>query len=548
MKTAGFYTGWDAPQTNQFPFVIEGEVLASLSTDPDHGSGWVMPAPHPLVEPAEYNGKPLGFYFSKELAAAVYITSLQIVQAPPFSPLGPERTQALPGDIPVAGADVPQYLTSLDPDAGRSVPQFLNIRYQLNSDGSEVNLNDSPTLVDTVTEGGYWARHFFDYGCDGWVAARCAELDAEVPLRVPAFSLVCPPTFYPYANQRALTEWTENEAPEELRGGIWAIPPRPLSDRRQAANIELPAGFSIDDDTVTAIVSLPTDAATQQSGQPATHIQRHVQLPDGAAGLFDPGWEVSQDRTADNQFFFADHGLGTPFIEDAKFCAALSAYWPGAAPDNARKFPPYRQIAGTSKAWPTIAPLTDEELGSAEVPGQGFMPWDGIPGPRLTVVDGEEVVDYPDFYHVDYLETVEHFTAALTGVVDLGEYTSRVLAMAQVYWSLGIRYSNFSADYELAEALDRFQAAKGEWTVLSFRAIGDETDDDLAEAQAEMGVELQGDTRYRFHLYQWNGTETKPEDVRRTLVGIKDQAIAYTDLVNVLLRRNDAWEHHLPPH
>jgi hypothetical protein len=194
MKTAGFDTGWDAPQTDQFPFVIEGDVLASLWTNPDHGSGWVMPAPHPLVEPAEHDGKPLGFYFSKELAASVYITSLQIVPAPPFSPLGPERTQALPENIVAAGADIPEYLTSIDPDAGRSVPQFLNIRYQLGPDGAEVNLNDSPNIVETVTEGGYWARHFYDYGCDGWVAVRCPELDGEIPLRVPSPTAGWPPT------------------------------------------------------------------------------------------------------------------------------------------------------------------------------------------------------------------------------------------------------------------------------------------------------------------------------------------------------------------
>ena len=43
MNTAGFYTGWDEPDINQFPFVIQGETLAAFSTDPDHGSGWVMP-------------------------------------------------------------------------------------------------------------------------------------------------------------------------------------------------------------------------------------------------------------------------------------------------------------------------------------------------------------------------------------------------------------------------------------------------------------------------------------------------------------------------
>jgi hypothetical protein len=42
--------------------------------------------------------------------------------------------------------------------------------------------------------------------------------------------------------------------------------------------------------------------------------------------------------------------------------------------------------------------------------------------------------------------------------------------------------------------------------------------------------------------------QTKPEDVRRVLVGIKDQAVAYTDLTHVVLRRDGSWAHHRPPH
>ena len=324
-------------------------------------------------------------------------------------------------------------------------------------------------------------------------------------------------------------------------------PAAPALDRRLAANITLAAGFSIDDDTVTALVSLPLDAGTTQSGAPATFVRRHLQLPDGMAGLFDPGWDLSQDRTADNQFFLANYGLGTPFIEDAKLCAAPSSFWPGVSPDSAREFQPVKHLEEPYQAWPTIAPMTDEELGIVEVEGLGFLPWDGVRGPHLTVVDGKEVVDYPEFAHTDYLETVEHFTAALTGKVDHEEYIARVLAMAQVYWALGIRWSDFGEKYGIAEALDRFQAAKGEWTVLSFRALGEETDDELTEAETAAGIRLQGDTRYRFHLFQWNGVETQSDDVRRILVGIKEQAVAYADLTNILLRQHGTWEHHLPP-
>jgi hypothetical protein len=42
--------------------------------------------------------------------------------------------------------------------------------------------------------------------------------------------------------------------------------------------------------------------------------------------------------------------------------------------------------------------------------------------------------------------------------------------------------------------------------------------------------------------------ETPTDDVRRILVGIKEQAVAYTDLTNILMRQNGTWEHYLPPH
>ena len=37
------------------------------------------------------------------------------------------------------------------------------------------------------------------------------------------------------------------------------------------------------------------------------------------------------------------------------------------------------------------------------------------------------------------------------------------------------------------------------------------------------------------------------DDVRRILVGIKEQAIVYADLTNILTKQDDTWEHHLPP-
>ena len=554
LANAGYTTGWQAPDIDQYPFVIEGDELAALSTDPSHGSGWVLPSPHPFSEAATYQGQPLAFYSSPEFAASatgLYVTTLQVFIEPPFRPLGPARTQSLPENQPTHGQTAPNYLTDIGPDVGRSAPEYLNVRRKVAPDGSEQNLNDLPDVVEVVKQAGYWARHQTDHLADGWVAAQCRQLDEAVPARVPAYSLVAPPSFYPYTNQRALTEWAEREAPAELRDGLWSIPPRPLSDRRLAANVTLSNAFDIADDTVTTLVSLPQETVPAQSGMPATSVRRPVHLPDGAAGLFDPGWDVSLDRTADNRFFMASHGLGTPFVEDVKLCATLSTFWPGVSPDAVREFQPgsQQQPSGEPQSWPTIAPMTDEELGMVAVPGRGYLPWDGVRGPQVATVGGEQVIDYPEFAHTDYLETADKFTTALTAAVDHEEYTARVLAMAQVYWALGIRFAEFRQGHEIGEALDLFQAAKAAWTVLSFRALGGSFDADLARAEETLGTKLHGERRYRFVLYQWTGQDTPASDVRRILVRMKNEVIAYADLTTVVLGRSgDHWSLEPVPH
>lgn len=551
LNGAGFDTGWAGDNLDQVPFVITGSALASFSRDPAHGTGWVMPQVHPLTEPAMHQDKPLSFFFSEALAATaeiIHFTSLQLFENPPIDPLGPARTQSRPENLSGPDEAFARYLTDIGPDSNRAAPEYLNIRRQVNPDGSEQNLNDLPDLLDVLRKGGFWVRHFIDYSGDGWVAAHCAALDEVIPKRVPAFSLIASPTFYPYTNQRELTQWTETLMPADLRAGIWAIPPRPLSDRRMAANINHPVGFDIADDTVTAVVSHPTDARAAQSGVPSILIRQHALLPDGAAGVFDPGWDISQGRTEDNRFFLQNYGLGTPFLEDVKLCAALSAFWPGVVPDAAREFQPGKMASAPRiQAWPTIAPQTDEELGIVKPAGGDYAPWDGVRGPFATVINGVPFVDYPDIARTDYLETFNTFTGALTSTVEHEEYVSRVLAMAQVYWALGIRYPDFAVHYPVGEALDGFQAAKAAWAVLSFQALAGE-DKEIPGAEAFTGIHLSGPRIYRFHLFTWGDDVPHPSDARRVLVPMKEQVVIYGDLTNILIRRDSGpWEHHQPP-
>lgn len=90
------------------------------------------------------------------------------------------------------------------------------------------------------------------------------------------------------------------------------------------------------------------------------------------------------------------YGLGSPFPEDAKLCAALNSFWPAVAPDSSRTYgfrPP--QPNRPRRQLFTSIPLTDRELGyhpqhprvlAKEV--DSASGWDGDFGPHLSHVSG----------------------------------------------------------------------------------------------------------------------------------------------------------------
>lgn len=372
LRRHGHDTGVPDAELDQPPFRFSAGI-AAFSQRPGDGPGVLEPVVHErLVEPAERGGEPVTF----------------AVPPNPQHGLGP--SMLVPSD-----------------DDFRHAPEFVHVRQLVGPDGEEVDLNDDPNVVDRVRAGGYRARHYVDFTGDGWVEALCPELAVELPRSLPAYSLVTAPDFYPSTEQRELVEWWLQRLPAEIRERVWGTRPLALSDERLVANLQLQgAGFRTDDDTITAIVSLPAVGPPAQRPIGRSFVARHPHLPDGAAGVFAPGWDTSRDRT-DGVAHLATYGLGSPFPEDAKLCAALSAFWPAAAPDSGRSF---------SRSFPTTTPLTDEELGST-----GELPWDGVPGPRPSE-DGS-ALEYASFDHVDYVRSALEgsFSLALTGRVGPSE-------------------------------------------------------------------------------------------------------------------------------
>lgn len=463
----GHNTGWKTPDIDKPPFMFS-DGIAEL--DAKLGPGVLSPVAHShLVEAASLNGKPLTFRVPKDdengWAPSLFIR---------------------------------------DDENFRHAPEYVHARHVIGADGEIEDLNDEPDVAERVRAGGYRALHYVDFSGDGSIVAEVPALAVQVPRNVPAYSLVTAPDFYPNCDQRELVEWWTQRVPTALRRRVWQTAPLTLSDERLAPNLELPdVDFRAEDDTVSTIVALPADVVAAQRPLDVAPTARHAHLPDSAAGVFAPGWDTSRDRT-DGVAHLAAYGLGSPFPEDAKLCAALSSFWPAVAPDAGRSF---------SLSWPTATPLTDEEIGTV-----GDLPWDGVSGPRMVQ---PEVVEYTSFDYVDYVQSALDgaFTLALTGRVGVVEYEARVLVAARAYLALGI------------EPDDR------EWRLLSFRSV-QAGDDELGEAQDETQVNLSGD-RYRL-VFGRRGDQLDTDDHRKVRFEISEQATLYAGALPRLLVKRTA--------
>jgi hypothetical protein len=314
-----------------------------------------------------------------------------------------------------------RYWSTLEIEArgnSRAAPEYLNIRHEPQADKlADLNQLDSATFRSKVLEsGGYEAAHLIDNTCDGALTVKPVT-GIRLPIHC-AFSLVTATDYFPQVDQVEVEEWIERQqnVPTGLANIGLVFPqggPQPMSDGRftwygenvddislsyQLPNCNLPnplapdlSAFGLDDPssfTVTAIVGHPGVASSLE-----THLRPRRALswmPDAASDVYAPGWDVSQHQR-DGRNMMVSYGLGSPFPEDAKLCAALNSFWPAVAPDSSRTYGfrppepnrPRRQLF-------TSAPLTDRELGyhpqhprvlANEVTSEAG--WDGDYGPYL---------------------------------------------------------------------------------------------------------------------------------------------------------------------
>jgi hypothetical protein len=322
----------------------------------------------------------------------------------------------------------------------RNVPEFASIRHRLENpaDPDAVEfLGDviakRAEFVETVSKGRYPAALYEDSICEGAVGATIAGLPQDGIAR-PAYSLVTAPDFFPLADAMDLEEWIWKGAGGDPSRQFREGSPQPLCFGRFAVNpaVAHPCGdgaaFDREDGTMVAVVG----RAVPEVGAPVAPGLRQGTsfLTDAASNEFAPGWDVSFANDGDGPFY-ATYGLGSPFPEDTKLCAAANAYWPAASPDASRTF----RRAKT----PTAIPLLDEELGyhpnhprvrAGEVPAS--RGWDGEYGPYLEMLaDGRRCVNYADIFRSDYVANAQrgHFDASRLIHVDSRELIRRMACL-----------------------------------------------------------------------------------------------------------------------
>src|SRR6266851_191907 len=313
-------------------------------------------------------------------------------------------------------------------DAGRAAPEYAHIRLHVRPTGQlfDVNILSTSDFLKVLREarfegvagledGPLEAAHLVDGSCDGAIAVR-VHLSRQLEIFC-AVSFVAAPDFLPLVDQIEVQRWAEERkiagsavyfsqgGPEPLCYGRDCAPnpalvdpsnhSRPAFERAEPANR-----------TFTAVLS----RAPESMGSPiSTKVSVSTTwLPDAAADVFEPGWDTSMFSDKQGEFY-ANYGLGSPFPEDTKLCAALNSFWPATAPDVGRTF-----------GQMTALPLLDGELGFHSkhpkvLAGQATSSpgWDGEFGPFF--VGKGKKVNFASIVRGDY--TVN----SLHGQIGIGE-------------------------------------------------------------------------------------------------------------------------------
>lgn len=364
--------------------------------------------------------------------------------------------------------------TVTDYHAPRNEPMFVNIREIVDENSGAILRHlkeDMEHLLDETNKSN-WVGLFEDNICDGCVTAkltRSPNPTSDLGNRLlalpwlPAFSIVTAPDFFPLVESWDMKDFKHLF----LSGGI-----TDMSSGRLPANpnIQLPfrkeVAFPVDsrlaienqvNDTTLAIVSAKRrltgfNPGLERRTSEADSQTRTNFLPDSATLFFYPGWDVTysgQDRKNGNRdLFYSTMGLGSPFMEDAKLCAAANGMWAAASPDAARTFWPTLSAVALNGLPPTAIPLLDRELGyHPESPAvtqyneDHCFGWDGEQGPFLSRSAGGYQVNCTDINRSDYVQNAlkNSFDMSQMRKITLSEIRQRLSCLENAYKKLKIK-------------------------------------------------------------------------------------------------------------
>ncbi len=353
----------------------------------------------------------------------------------------------------------------------RNAPMFVNIRNKVTENNGEnpVYLGNEANNLEGEIEKEYWVALFEDSICDGCVSINVIKKEENVspdanakhlfdsitnlPL-IPAFSLVIAPDFFPQVDGCDLIDFNDCF----LEGGT-----EDLSSGRRRANENIPlpgkATFafpkvfkpkkSVQDwvfDTVMAVLSARPNPTNNsyianedkfKDQKQRDYISRNS-LPDTASKIFYPGWDVTYSGIAKYDYY-STIGLGSPFPEDMKLCAAANGMWPAASPDAARTFQgsldPILTGIFKKRRPPTAVPLMDCEIGfHKDSPAvkqyklNESYGWDGEQGPFLEILNKHIYINFTDLGRADYVDNAvyERFDMSLLRDLEAKELISRM--------------------------------------------------------------------------------------------------------------------------
>lgn len=396
---------------------------------------------------------------------------------------------------------------------------ILHRRFQLGPDGSIHDLSTEPNVDAVVDAGGYRALHILDFTAEGWVQARCPALESRIEQNLAAYSLIAAPDFYPGYTPGQLLAWFEQQT---LPAPFFGQTLRVLANTRSAGNVALPGPkFALEDKTITAIISLPSDPLQPPAAEGPAGPLRQTWLPDAAAGTFSPGWDVTgEGGSFSHPAVLRADTLGSPFPEDVRLCASIGGYWPALSPDASRTFAPTER----TRDWIPVIPLTDQEAGVGGAPA-----WDGVEPPRLLVGDEGPVVRYTAFEYADYTKNAlnGHLSLHATARTGADDYQRRIISMHQIFLALGATT----------------RPEKSAWSVLSFsHAIS--PDPELTQAEQATGRRLEAPI-YACQVFRNDRTRTVPvaDDFTRQDAVVLELVQCYVSARALLFRRaSGQWE------